>query len=396
MSLYDDLDGVPLQSSSEDVGKLSGWSNSLKLMQTQLHRKKVIQNKPVFPTTKSKSLTPSLLGKGLQKKLIVEEKDFGTEEISHGDLHTVPEPFIETDASLAMIEDEYDPLKPNDYEVVKEKIREKRERDRREERDRERDVRMRERFEREQEKDRERDRDKERPRERRREGRRDDDDYHRPSSRRSVGAAIAPPSSLLESEPIVPQKEPDPSIDGRPLVTGDKEKTDLGFAVNAVASSIMAKYGWKDGQGLGKSEQGINTCLQVEKTSKRGGKIINQEKEAAKSQAEGDSLVGAMKNPSKVVLLRNMVGPGEVDDDLQPETAEECAKYGEVVKVIIYEIPVGAPDDEAVRIFVEFTRMESAIKAVVDLNGRYFGGRTVKANFFNLDKFRRLDLADDN
>jgi hypothetical protein len=30
--------------------------------------------------------------------------------------------------------------------------------------------------------------------------------------------------------------------------------------------------------GLGKQEQGINQCLQVEKTSKRGGKIINQEK----------------------------------------------------------------------------------------------------------------------
>ena len=30
--------------------------------------------------------------------------------------------------------------------------------------------------------------------------------------------------------------------------------------------------------GLGKQEQGINTCLQVEKTSKRGGKIINQDK----------------------------------------------------------------------------------------------------------------------
>lgn len=33
-----------------------------------------------------------------------------------------------------------------------------------------------------------------------------------------------------------------------------------------------------------------------------------------------------------------MVGPGEVDDDLQPETAEECSKYGEVAKVIIYEV----------------------------------------------------------
>ena len=37
---------------------------------------------------------------------------------------------------------------------------------------------------------------------------------------------------------------------------------------------------------------------------------------------------------------QNMVGPGEVDDDLQPEVVEECAKYGEVVKVIIYEVRV--------------------------------------------------------
>lgn len=72
-------------------------------------------------------------------------------------------------------------------------------------------------------------------------------------------------------------------------------------------------------------------------------------------------------------------------------------------------------EEEAVRIFVEFERMESAIKgtsslrmhlqwlpfntpfilpAVVDLNGRFFGGRAVRAGFYNLDKFRRLDLAD--
>ena len=35
-----------------------------------------------------------------------------------------------------------------------------------------------------------------------------------------------------------------------------------------------------------------------------------------------------------------------------------------------------------------------SLTAVVDLNGRYFGGRVVKGNFYNLDKFRRLDLAD--
>lgn len=51
--------------------------------------------------------------------------------------------------------------------------------------------------------------------------------------------------------------------------------------------------------------------------------------------------------------------------------------------------------DEAVRIFLEFKTLPSAIKALTDLNGRFFGGRVVKATFYNLDKFKRLELADD-
>lgn len=48
--------------------------------------------------------------------------------------------------------------------------------------------------------------------------------------------------------------------------------------------------------------------------------------------------------------------------------------------------------EEAVRIFVEFKRIESAIKAVVDLNGRFFGGRQVRAGFYNLEKFHSFQL----
>ena len=62
-----------------------------------------------------------------------------------------------------------------------------------------------------------------------------------------------------------------------------------------------------------------------------------------------------------------MVGPGEVDDELEPEIKEEChTKYGDVNKVIIFEIPNVAPE-EAVRIFIEFKRVESAIKGNVDI-----------------------------
>lgn len=44
------------------------------------------------------------------------------------------------------------------------------------------------------------------------------------------------------------------------------------------------------------------------------------------------------KPMSSVVLLTNMVGPGEVDEDLQTETADECAKFGKVERCLIFEV----------------------------------------------------------
>ena len=39
---------------------------------------------------------------------------------------------------------------------------------------------------------------------------------------------------------------------------------------------MMAKIGYKAGEGLGREHQGIATSLGVEKTSVRGGKIVLQ------------------------------------------------------------------------------------------------------------------------
>jgi len=97
--------------------------------------------------------------------------------------------------------------------------------------------------------------------------------------------------------------------------------------------------------------------------------------------------------PSRVVLLTNLVGAGEVDDTLQEETAEECEKYGEVKKCFIFEVKGNVPDDEAVRIFIEFGKIEEAAKAFGALNGRFFGGRKVKAKYFDENRFAKLDLA---
>jgi splicing factor 45 len=46
-----------------------------------------------------------------------------------------------------------------------------------------------------------------------------------------------------------------------------------------------------------------------------------------------------------------------------------------------------------VRIFVEMDRIESATKAIVSLQGRFFGGKEVKATFFSEDRFARRELA---
>lgn len=250
------------------------------------------------------------------------------------------------------IEDEYNPAVPNEYEKI---VKERREKIKKEDNNRKRQRSPSPTF--------------------RKSGfggrqqSSDEEDSFRPSmGSNRVGTAIAPPRSLQESSPIVDAKIPNINS----------------YGASAVAAKIMAKYGFKDGQGLGKQEQGISMALQVEKTSKRGGRIIHEkevvptpvlEPQPAPASAGEQSITEMMKAPSKVIMLRNMVGPGEVDDELEPEVKEECnRKYGEVVTVHIVEMPNVTPE-ETVRIFVEFTRIESAIKALVDLNGRFFGGK---------------------
>lgn len=190
--------------------------------------------------------------------------------------------------------DEYDPLWPNEYEKI---VKERRER-----------------------------RDKERKARRHRGnndskysgsgGRSDEaESFSKPSPARGHGAAIAPPPSLQESTPIIPPQNVSSSS---------------GLGGGSVAAKIMAKYGFKDGQGLGKKEQGMSVALQVEKTSKRGGRIIHENEFlppslspppptsssapvsvampppaiAPPTKKEEQTITEMMKAPSKVVLLR--------------------------------------------------------------------------------------------
>lgn len=64
-------------------------------------------------------------------------------------------------------------------------------------------------------------------------------------------------------------------------------------------------------------------------------------------------------------------------------TAEEARKLGVLEKCFVHIQPPYVPEDEAVRVFVVFSGLVGAWNAVKAFDGRYFGGRNVKAKFYN-------------
>ncbi|XP_012235985.1 poly(U)-binding-splicing factor half pint isoform X1 [Linepithema humile] len=102
------------------------------------------------------------------------------------------------------------------------------------------------------------------------------------------------------------------------------------------------------------------------------------------------------KVESRVVILRNMVAPEDVDETLQEEIQDECSKFGVVERVIIYKERQSEDDENAeviVKIFVEFSQMSEAERARDSLNGRYFGGRLVKGELYDQALFDNSDFS---
>ncbi|MBN3275715.1 PUF60 factor, partial [Polyodon spathula] len=101
------------------------------------------------------------------------------------------------------------------------------------------------------------------------------------------------------------------------------------------------------------------------------------------------------KQESTVMVLRNMVGPEDIDDDLEGEVTEECGKFGAVNRVIIYQEKQGEEEDAEVivKIFVEFSTATEMDKGIEALNGRWFGGRKVIAEVYDEERFNNSDLS---
>ncbi|KNA23355.1 hypothetical protein SOVF_025640 [Spinacia oleracea] len=378
--LYGDLPPPSSTTEDEKLGNPSTtavWSSSAKMAPPTLR-------KPAFTPPPSIIRSQAILNKPKPTKTLT---SLPAEDALPGPPQALQPALVGVTSSVV---EEYDPVRPNDYEEYK-----------REKKRRAREAELKRELERRQQEE-------ERERERRE---RDERDNNNSSSNKvSISgeeawrrrAAMSGSSGGNHGGP--PPRSPSPpggSADG--FAIGKSDTVGLGVGAGGqmtAAQRMMAKMGWKQGQGLGKLEQGITTPLMAKKTDRRAGVIVNasetkqQQQQQQQQQEKKVKSVNFNGPPTRVLLLRNMVGPGEVDDDLEEEVGSECAKYGTVTRVLIFEITESNfPSDEAVRIFVQFERSEETTKALVDLDGRFFGGRVVRATFYDEEKFGKNELA---
>ena len=128
--------------------------------------------------------------------------------------------------------------------------------------------------------------------------------------------------------------------------------------------------------------------------------LQQQENMSIKGQSARQFVMQRLMRPqeSRVIILRNMVGPEDVDETLQEEIQEECTKFGSVSRVIIFneKQTENEDDDEAeiiVKIFVEFSTAIEAARGKDALHGRFFGGRRVIAELYDQSLFDHGDLS---
>ena len=86
--------------------------------------------------------------------------------------------------------------------------------------------------------------------------------------------------------------------------------------------------------------------------------------------------------PSRCFMIRNMFNPAEEDGDgwdqeIKEDVVEECSKYGTVEHCHVEKHKPGG------LVFLKFSTMESAVKAAVELNGRFFAGHMVTVTFLD-------------
>ncbi|GHJ90349.1 hypothetical protein NliqN6_6751 [Naganishia liquefaciens] len=178
------------------------------------------------------------------------------------------------------------------------------------------------------------------------------------------------------------------------------------------AERMMRKMGHVQGQGLGRSGDGIVHAFAAEHVTDNKGKksAPTQGKPGGgggwtQSTSAKGRLVNLNENarqkeerarygePSRVVVLVNvMASVDEADQETMEDLGEKLKEHGIVERIVPHAVtPPSTDPTEAVRIFVVFSGPAGAWKALKDLDARFFGGRKIAAKFFDEKRFERGD-----
>ncbi|KAK8864315.1 hypothetical protein IAR55_001562 [Kwoniella newhampshirensis] len=190
------------------------------------------------------------------------------------------------------------------------------------------------------------------------------------------------------------------------------------------AEKMMRKWGHKEGTGLGAHGTGIVHALAAEHVqappkpndpnqplSKRAlakqkaaaanaknrkwvqapnarGRIVNANEDERQREEKG-----RLGEASRVICLVGLVdGVDEVDEELSDEIGEECSKWGIVERVVLHMVEPPPPEpSECLKVFVVFSGMAGAWRATRELDGRFFGGKKIRATYFDEARFNAGD-----
>ncbi|XP_043468403.1 poly(U)-binding-splicing factor half pint isoform X3 [Leptopilina heterotoma] len=208
----------------------------------------------------------------------------------------------------------------------------------------------------------------------------------------AIPQTLTRPPAIIQPIPGQPVAIPPPAVVA-PTSVGAQVQMPTTASLTASSTDIMRRA--QEQAAHQKQQEELQKKL-LEETEPQT--LQQQENMSIKGQSARHLVMQKLmrKVESRVVILRNMVAPEDVDESLQEEIQDECSKFGVVEHVIIYNERQSEDDEDAeviVKIFVAFSQMSEAERARDSLNGRYFGGRMVKGELYDQALFDNNDFS---
>lgn len=96
---------------------------------------------------------------------------------------------------------------------------------------------------------------------------------------------------------------------------------------------------------------------------------------------------GRPAGPSPCILLSGMYDPDEETElgweyAITDEVRDECTRFGPIMHISVAKNKDG-------QVWIKFASIQSAQAAINELNGRWFGGRQIKAIFVDQNEYSR-------